>query len=110
MRMWVGLLLLSSSAIARAGGALKGDVLVWNGATFYVEPADDAQKMQLQTFDRTKMEKLVGHVVPMHVVGRRGDFIEVEAVADGQCVGSSLGVDYVAQLRLFVKRTRSRQC
>ena len=101
MRAWIVAGLLSSSVIARAG-ELTGDVLVWDDATFYVE-ADDATHLTLMQFDRSKPEKLVGHVVPMKVVGHHGDFLEVEAIADGQCVGSTLEAQDVAQLRLFVK-------
>jgi hypothetical protein len=103
MRGSIVVAVLSSSAIARTGGAIKGDVLVWDDATLYVEPADDAPSMQLVTFDRAATVKLVGHVVPMRVVGHHGDFLEVEAIADGQCVGSTLEADGVTHLRVFVK-------
>jgi hypothetical protein len=103
MRAWIVIALLSSSAIARAGAPLKGDVLVWDNATLYAEPADGAAKIQLAKLDPSSFPAIVGRAFPMHVIGRDDDFIEVEPVTDGQCTGETLVADEVAHLHVFVK-------
>ncbi len=103
MRAWIVTGIVLSSAIARAGGALKGDVLVWDDATFYAEPSDDAATMKLARLDHSSKEAIVGHVIAMHVVGRHGEYVEVEPVADGQCTGTALEAYMIGHLRIFVK-------
>ena len=103
MRSLVIATALAIPALARADAALKGDVLVSDDATFYAEPADDAATMQLAKLDASSPAAVVGRAVPMHVVGRHGDFIEVEQTADGQCTGETFVAGPVAHVRVFVK-------
>jgi hypothetical protein len=107
MRGWIVMLILSSSAIARAGDAdddddLKGFVLVWSDATFYVDPSADAATLTFAKIDRSSPAQTVGHVIAMRVGKRKGDFIQVEP-ADHACAGSGFGARDVGGLSLFIK-------
>ena len=82
--------------------ALRGNVLVWHDAAFYVEPSDAAATVHVATL--TARKDLAGHVVPMHVLGTRGAFVEVEP-AEADCTWSRFTTsDDLAKLHLFVKR------
>src|SRR5579862_7248748 len=96
MRTIVIAAVLTLPALARADAPLKGDVLVQDDATFYVEPSDGAATIQLAKLDTSSTPVIVGRAVPMHVLGRRGDFIEVEPATDGQCTGETLVAGWVA--------------
>ena len=85
--------------------ALRGNVLVWQDATFYVEASDDAATLHVASLAGARKDS-PGAVVTMHVVGTTHDFVEVEASAKGDCAGGKLETsDDVANLHLFVKRT-----
>ena len=96
------LLLLGGSALAQPSEEpLHGNVLVWHDAALYVDASDSANTVHVATL----ASRAVGHAVPMHVVGTKGDFIEVELVDDGGCTWAKLATnDDVAKLHLFVKR------
>ncbi|HEV7557499.1 MAG TPA: hypothetical protein VGO00_18675 [Kofleriaceae bacterium] len=82
---------------------LRGNVLVWHDAAFYVEPSDAATTVHVATL--TARKDLAGHVVPMHVLGTRGAFVEVEPT-DVDCTWSRFTTsDDLAKLHLFVKRS-----
>jgi len=84
--------------------ALRGNVLVWQDATFYVEPTDDAATLHAASLAAAHADS-PGAVVPMHVVATTGDFVEVEAVAADDCAWAHLSTsDDLARLHLFVKR------
>jgi hypothetical protein len=85
--------------------ALRGNVLVWQDAMFYVEASDDAATLHVASLAGAHKAS-PGGVVPMHVVGTTRDFVEVEASATGDCAGGKLETsDDLAKLHLFVKRT-----
>lgn len=96
------LLLLGSSAIAQPSEeALRGNVLVWHDAALYVDANDTANTVHVAAL----ASRAVGHVMPMHVVGTKGDFVEVDLVDDGGCTWTKLATnDDLAKLHLFVKR------
>jgi len=81
---------------------LRGNVLVWHDAAFYVEPSETAATVHVATLAARK--DLAGHVVPMHVLATRGAFVEVEPT-DVDCTWSRFTTsDDLAKLHLFVKR------
>jgi hypothetical protein len=83
--------------------ALRGNVLVWHDAAFYVEPSDAAATVHVATLAARK--DLAGHVVPMHVLGTRNGFVEVEPATDIDCTWSRFTTtDDLSKLHLFVKR------
>ncbi|MEP6859578.1 MAG: hypothetical protein ABJE66_03105 [Deltaproteobacteria bacterium] len=83
---------------------LRGNVLVWQDATFYVEGRDDAATLHVASLAGARKDS-PGVVIPMHVVATTHDFVEVEAAASGDCAGGKLETsDDLAKLHLFVKR------
>lgn len=109
-----GVLGLSVPALAAGGEAepagasdgevLRGNVLVWQDATFYVEPSDAAQTLHAASLAGAHKDS-PGAVVPMHVVATTREFVEVEAVTADDCTWAHLATsDDLARLHLFVKR------
>src|SRR5262245_28147018 len=83
---------------------LSGNVLVWHDAALYTDASDAAQTVHVAKLDAARKDR-VGHVVPMHVLGTKGAFVEVEPFATRDCTWSQLMThDDVAKLRLFVRR------
>ena len=90
---------------ASDGEALHGNVLVWQDATFYVEPSDDAATLHAASLAGARKDS-PGAIVPMHVVGTTRDFVEVEPAAANDCAWARLATsDDLARLHLFVKRS-----
>jgi hypothetical protein len=90
---------------ASDGEVLRGNVLVWQDAAFYVEPSDAATTLHAASLAGVRKDS-PGAVVPMHVVGTTRDFVEVEAVAGDDCAWAHLATsDDLARLHLFVKRS-----
>ncbi|MEO8706431.1 MAG: hypothetical protein ABI867_40750 [Kofleriaceae bacterium] len=98
----VASLLSSTAAFAEAPEALRGNVLVWYDATFFVDQSETTS-LKLATLDAPR-EQRVGRVVAMKVLGTTGDYVQV-APAERDCTWSQLGTpDDLAKLSLFVKR------
>lgn len=84
--------------------SLRGNVLVWHDAAFFVEPNEAAASIHLAKLGAPRKDS-GGHVVAMRVVGARGSFVEVEPTS-ADCGSSWLTMpDDVAKLHLFVKRS-----
>jgi hypothetical protein len=109
----LALLLISTPAWAgtsQPSGAsdtetLKGNVLVWNDATFYTDASDDATTVHAASLAGARKDA-VGEVVAMKIVSvTKTGFVEVEPAAELDCTWSRLQTsDDLAQLHLFVKR------
>lgn len=85
--------------------ALRGNVLVWQDATFYTEASDDATTLHAASLAGAHKDS-PGAVVPMHVIGTTRDFVEVEPAAGDDCAWARLETsDDLAKLRLFIKRS-----
>ncbi|HWO26979.1 MAG TPA: FKBP-type peptidyl-prolyl cis-trans isomerase [Kofleriaceae bacterium] len=83
---------------------LRGDALVWEDATFYLEPAESGASVRFATFGRGRREE-VGRVLPVRIVASTRTFVEIEPAAALGCAPRRLDVDArVEALRLFVKR------
>lgn len=84
--------------------ALRGNVLVWQDATFYTEPSDTAATLHAASL-ATAHKDSPGAVVPMHVISTTRDFVEVELAPSDDCAWARLETsDDLAKLRLFIKR------
>jgi len=109
----LALLLLSAPAFAgttQPSGAsdsetLKGNVLVWNDATFYTDASDDATTVHAASLKGARKDA-AGEVVAMKIISvTKNGFVEVESAAELDCTWSRLQTsDDVAHLHLFVKR------
>jgi len=89
---------------AWADEPLSGNVLVWHDATFYTDANDGATTVHVAKLDAPRKDR-VGHVVAMHVLSTKGDFVEVEPIEGRDCTWSQLVTnDDLAKLRLFVRR------
>src|SRR6188508_192448 len=86
------------TSVAGAEPPLKGNVLVWADAKWYVDADDKSPSIRLGELKG----RAVGRVVPAKVFGTKGDFVEVELVADG-CAWTRVTSE-LAAVRLFVKR------
>ncbi|MEO8551444.1 MAG: hypothetical protein ABI678_15810, partial [Kofleriaceae bacterium] len=113
----IGLIVLSLSAQAFAAdertepaGAsdtevLRGNVLVWQDATFYTEPSDEAPMFHAASLGGARKDS-PGAVVPMHVVATTRDFVEVELAPTDDCTWARLETsDDLARLHVFIKRS-----
>jgi hypothetical protein len=95
---------------APAKSKLAGNVLVWIDAKLYVAPKDTAKSIQLANLDARKDR--AGHAIPMHVVGTKGDFVEIESPARDAGLNSVMDCAWfgletpmdMEHWRLFVKR------
>jgi hypothetical protein len=76
---------------------LNGDVLVWNDATYFVEPREGAISVKVGALGGAARADRVGAVTPMHVVAVTGDFVEVTP-ADSECVATHLVAGSLARL------------
>jgi len=82
---------------------LRGNVLVWHDAAFFVEPSESATSMHLAKLPSRRDSG--GHAVAMHVVGARGAFVEVEP-ASLDCGSSWLTMpEDIAKLHVYVRRS-----
>jgi len=90
---------------AVAEPALTGNVLVWADSPLYLDANATGPSVRVGTLDLGR-EKDVGYVVPMHVVGTKGDFIEIEPTTDVECawwrVVKPEGLD---SIKLYVQRS-----
>ena len=85
---------------------LRGDALVWEDATFHLEPWDTgAAGVRFASFGRGRREE-VGRAMPVRIVdSTRRTFIEVEVPNRADCTWRRLGADpRIDALRLFVRR------
>jgi hypothetical protein len=102
--MKLSIAIVAALAVPAAAEPLTGNVLVWADALLYPDTNTAGQGVRVGTLDLGR-EKDVGYVVPMRVVGTKGDLVQVEPTTDVECVWWHLikpdGLDTV---RLFVKR------
>ena len=89
---------------------LTGTVLVWQDATLIVDPTPTPHMggpkpttLQLAQLVKPRAD-VVGHVIPMKVVGMSGDLVEVETLDKGECTGVTVD-GLVKHLRVLVART-----
>jgi hypothetical protein len=83
---------------------LRGDALVWEDATFYLEPWESGASVRFSTFGRGRREE-VGRTVPVRIVASTRTFVEIEPSPVLGCANRRLEVDpRVEALRLYVKR------
>ena len=100
----IAAVVLALATSAAADTKLSGNVLVWVDAPMYLDASTTGPSIKLGTLDQGR-DQDVGFVVPMHVVGASGDFVEVEPTADVECAWWRLvRPDGLASLHLFVKR------
>jgi hypothetical protein len=86
-------------------GDLRGDALVWEDATFYLEPWDGGLAVRLSPYGRPRAE-MVGNAVPVHITSTAmKQFVEIELAPRADCVWRRWAPDRrVEALRLFVHR------
>jgi hypothetical protein len=97
-------IVMGLGATAAAAPKLAGNVLVWVDAPMYLDAVATGASVHLGGLDHGRTGD-VGHVVPMHVVGESGDFVEVEPTAGIECAWwHVVKPEGLASLRLFVKR------
>jgi hypothetical protein len=90
---------------AAAETPLTGNVLVWADAPLYPDANASGPSVRVGTLDQGRT-KDVGYVVPMHVVGTKGDFVEVEPTAGVECAWwRVVKADGLDTMRLFVQRS-----
>ncbi len=95
---------LAFAILLVSGTAAADHALLWHDAALYTAPSEDASAIHVATIDGPRAER-VGHVVPVHVVATRGDFVEVELAGDGGCTWTKLASnDDVGKLHLFVRK------
>lgn len=91
---------------------LRGTVLAWADATFFLGPTETAQSVQLARFTGSRRDH-IGEVVPLRVVAARGAMVEVKTprrdatgnyVTDCAWFGVGAPNDF-DDLRLFVRRS-----
>ncbi len=83
---------------------LRGDALVWEDATFYLEPWEGGVNVRFSTFSRGRRDE-VGRTIPVRIVSSTRTFVEIEPSPAIGCGGRRLEVDSrVEALRLFVRR------
>lgn len=110
----VGVTLLLAGTTARADdeldipgldGELHGDALVWEDATFYLEPWEGGLAVRLSPYGRPRGE-MVGNAVPVHITSTAmRQFVEIELAARSDCTWRRWAPDRrVEALRLFVHR------
>ena len=89
----------------RAATNLRGDALVWENATLYLEPWEGGVRVNFPSFmDRYAN---VGLAFPVKIVSASlQNFVEIEPVQDGSCTFRRVTIDpRLAGVRLFVKRS-----
>jgi len=98
------LIVAAIAANAAADSKLAGNVLVWVDAPMYLDANAKSPSIKLGTLDQGR-DQDVGFVVPMHVIGDSGDFVEVEPTADVECAWWRLARPAgLSSLHLFVRR------
>ncbi len=104
MRLPIALVMFAV-APASAEPKLAGNVLVWIDAPLRLDATDGGPSIHLGQLDKGR-DHAVNFVVPMHVVGTQGDFVEVEPTSDIDCAWSKVvRPAALASLHLYVKRT-----
>jgi len=86
-------------------GDLRGDALVWEDATFYLEPWEGGLAVRLSPYGRARAE-MVGNAVPVHITSTAmKQFVEIELAARSDCTWRRWAPDRrIEALRLFVHR------
>ena len=104
MRLSIAIVMCLAANVA-AEPKLAGNVVVWIDAPLYLDAAATSPSIHLGEVEHGR-DHNIGHVVPMHVVGEQGDFVEVEPTAAIECAWWRVArPEGLASLRLYVKRT-----
>jgi hypothetical protein len=84
---------------------LRGDALVWEDGTFYLEPWEGGANVRFGSFGRGRREE-VGRAIPVRIVGAvTRTFLEVVLTPELDCAPRRVFTDpRLTGLRLFVKR------
>ena len=97
-------LVMTAATAAPAAPALSGNALVWVDAPLYPDASEGGPAVRFGDLDDERGTHL-GYVLPVHVIGALGDFVEVEPTEDVQCAWWRIARPaQLASLRLFVKR------
>jgi hypothetical protein len=92
------------AAPAAAEPKLAGNVLVWIDAPLRLDATEDSASIHLGQLEHGR-DHAANYVVPMHVLGELGDFVEVEPTSDIECTWSKVvRPTELASLHLYVKR------
>ncbi|MGN6110398.1 MAG: FKBP-type peptidyl-prolyl cis-trans isomerase [Kofleriaceae bacterium] len=111
---WLALALVLSTSIARADDLevpgldapdLRGDALVWEDATFYLEPWDGGYGVRFPGVQRTTRRDAVGGAMPVRIVDSSlRTMVEIELAGEDCAPRRAESDPQVEGLRLFVKR------
>lgn len=84
-----------------AAETLSGNVLVWADAPLYLDAKPDAPSIVVGAIDKGHR---ANYVLPMHVIGTQGDFVEVEPTKDADCAWTKVvKPKLLGALHLFVR-------
>lgn len=84
-----------------AAETLSGNVLVWADAPLYLDAKPDAPSIVVGAIDKGHR---ANYVLPMHVIGTQGDFVEVEPTKDVDCAWTKVvKPKLLGSLHLFVR-------
>src|SRR5689334_10378012 len=83
---------------------LRGDALIWEDATIYLEPWEGGTNVYFNRFGRRREE--VGKAMPVRIIdSTMKNFVEIAVPGRSDCAWRRLEIDNrVDGLRLFVKR------
>ena len=83
---------------------LRGDAMIWEDATIYLEPYESSATVRFNVFGRRRDE--VGRAMPVRIVDSSlKNFVEISAPGRGDCSWRRLDVDARLEgLRMFVRR------
>lgn len=83
---------------------LRGDAMIWEDATIYLEPYESSASVRFNVFSRRRDQ--VGQAIPVRIIDSSlKNFVEIEAPGRGDCTWRKLDVDpRLEGLRLFVRR------
>ncbi|MFT3696456.1 MAG: hypothetical protein QM831_25170 [Kofleriaceae bacterium] len=91
-------------AVPASAEKLSGNVLVWADAPLYLDAKAGAASVVIGGFE--KPGRRASYVIPMHVVGESGDFVEVEPTKDFDCTWAKVvKPEGLATLHLFVQKS-----
>ena len=83
---------------------LRGDAMIWEDATIYLEPFESSASVRFNVFSRRRDQ--VGQAIPVRIIDSSlKTFVEIEAPGRGDCTWRKLELDNRLEgLRLFVRR------
>lgn len=89
-----------------AAADLRGDALVWEDATFFLEPWTGGAQLKFATFGSGRRDQ-VGRAIPVRILGSTmRTLVEIELVDRVDCAARRVSVDdRLDGLRLYVKRS-----